>query len=77
MRVKLRRKRIESGHKNVRNFVKGIGISESYYYKIEQGIRTPDIELGKKIADKLDSTVDDIFFDDDLDETSRLKQEAI
>lgn len=47
-----------------------LGISASFYYKIEQGVRNPTIELAKQIADSLGSTVDDLFFADELDDSS-------
>ena len=47
-----------------------LGISVSFYYKIEQGVRNPTIELAKVMADTLGRTVDDLFFVSDLDETS-------
>lgn len=42
-------------------------ISSSYYYKIERGVRKPNIYLAKRIAELLDGTVDEIFFGRDLD----------
>lgn len=47
-----------------------LGISASFYYKIEQGVRNPTIELAKQIADTLGGTVDDLFFADELDDSS-------
>ncbi|MHB8182286.1 MAG: helix-turn-helix transcriptional regulator [Candidatus Desulforudaceae bacterium] len=48
-----------------------LGISESFYYKIEQGVRNPTIDLAKKIANLLGGTVDELFFTLKLDESSR------
>lgn len=42
-------------------------ISSSYYYKIERGVRKPNIYLAKSIAELLGGTVDEIFFGNDLD----------
>ena len=52
-----------------------IGVSASFYYKIEQGIRDPIMEKAQKIAQVLESTVDELFFNTDLDEMSILNQQ--
>ncbi|SET76732.1 putative transcriptional regulator [Oceanobacillus limi] len=70
MRHKLRNVRITKGYTDVEDISKKIGISASYYYKIEQGKRTPGIILAKKIADILGHTVDELFFNQNLDEVS-------
>lgn len=46
-------------------------ISKSYYYKIEQGVRNPTLELARKIAGILGEPVDKIFFGNELDRTSK------
>ncbi|RFA37067.1 transcriptional regulator [Virgibacillus dokdonensis] len=74
MRTKLRNVRIEKGYKDVEKLAEQVGISASYYYKIEQGKRTPGIYLAKRIADKLNYTVDELFFNNNLDESSNGKQ---
>ncbi|WP_137744884.1 helix-turn-helix transcriptional regulator [Robertmurraya siralis] len=71
MRQNLRQQRIAKGYKDVEELANILGISASYYYKIEQGKRTPGIILAKSIADVLGKTVDEIFFNQNLDETSR------
>ncbi|MDQ0158853.1 helix-turn-helix transcriptional regulator [Alkalibacillus salilacus] len=75
MRINLRNTRIKQGYKDVDKLANAIGISSSYYYKIEQGKRTPGIDLAKRIADVLDQTVDDLFFNQNLDEMSRNQKE--
>lgn len=70
MRKKLKETRIKKNIE-VKEIARKLKISESYYYKIEQGKRNPTITLAKDIADLLGSTVDEIFFDDNLDETSK------
>lgn len=70
MRTKLREARLCKGY-GVNDIAKELGISESFYYKIEQGIRNPTIRLAKEIADLLDSTVDELFFAKTLDESSK------
>ncbi|ABO49453.1 transcriptional regulator, XRE family [Desulforamulus reducens MI-1] len=72
MRNLLKKARIEKGY-SVSRFAILLGISESFYYKIEKGVRNPTIELAKKIAILLDKTVDEIFFNPQLDETSIYK----
>ncbi|RST57631.1 XRE family transcriptional regulator [Siminovitchia terrae] len=74
MRRNLRQQRVAKGYTDVEKFSKKIGISASYYYKIEQGKRTPGIILAKKIADTLNQTVDEIFFEEQLDDSSKTKQ---
>lgn len=48
-----------------------IGVSASFYYKIEQGIRDPIMEKAQKIAQVLESTVDELFFNTSLDVSSK------
>jgi len=74
VRRNLRQQRIAKGYTDVEKFAKKVGISASYYYKIEQGKRTPGIILAKKIADTLNQTVDEIFFEQQLDDSSKTKQ---
>ena len=45
-------------------------ISESFYYKIEAGIRNPNFMLTKRIADYFKKDIGVIFFDDQMDKTS-------
>lgn len=70
IRQALRQKRIQKGYRSVRKFATKLGISASYYYKIEQNKRNPTIDLAKKIADLLDDTVDNLFCSHNLDDTS-------
>ncbi|MEK4303572.1 helix-turn-helix transcriptional regulator [Oceanobacillus sp. FSL K6-0251] len=77
MRKNLRVTRIEKGYKDVELFAEKLDISASYYYKIEQGIRRPNVDLAKKIADILSSTVDDLFFNQDLDVSSNKQKQIV
>lgn len=43
--------------------VYGIRITESYYGMIEQGVRTPKLELALAIANLFDTTPGEVFFD--------------
>ena len=72
MRGKLKNKRLQMGFSDVEKLSKVVGISSSYYYKIEQGKRTPGINLAKRIADTLDHNVEDLFFNNNLDDTSNI-----
>lgn len=79
MRSNLRHVRLQKGFNDVEKLAEKIGISASYYYKIEQGVRTPNINLAKKIADTLGHAVDDLFFNKNMDELSNegLEQKVI
>lgn len=55
----------------VSEMARRLNISASFYYKIEQGIRNPTIDLAKAIADILESTIDELFCTHDLDSSSR------
>jgi putative transcriptional regulator len=55
----------------VAEMARRLNISASFYYKIEQGIRNPTIDLAKAIADILESTIDELFCANDLDSSSR------
>jgi putative transcriptional regulator len=70
MRQSLREAREGKGF-TVTQMAQASGISASFYYKIEQGIRNPTMSLAKKLADLLGRSVDDLFFAQELDETSR------
>ena len=48
-----------------------LGISASFYYKIEQGMRNPTILLAKRIAELLGKGVDQLFFAHSLDTESK------
>ncbi len=41
---------------------KKANISRAYYANIEVGRKVPSLAIAKKIADVLDTSVDDIFF---------------
>lgn len=61
MRKKLVEKR-KSKKFTQRKMAEKLGISLSFYIKIEQDKRNPGLELAQKIAELLDSTVDELFF---------------
>lgn len=75
----MKRKILKQARKNkglsVQEIADLIGVSASFYYKIEQGIRDPIMEKAQKIAQVLESTVDELFFNINLDEMSILKQQ--
>lgn len=70
MRIKLKVKREKKGW-SVAEISELLGISTSHYYKIESGIRNPNFILAGKIANLLDSNVDEVFFNNQLDKTSK------
>lgn len=44
-------------------------ISSDYISMMERGVRTPGFKLAKKIADYFESTVDEIFFNQQSNKT--------
>jgi putative transcriptional regulator len=54
----------------VADMAKLLDKSSSFYYKIEAGIRNPNITTAKQIADIVGGTVDELFFDNILDSSS-------
>lgn len=69
MRNGLIEARVEKGL-SVKETAEMFDISESFYYKIEAGIRNPNFILTKKIADYFKKDIYDLFFDFRMDETS-------
>lgn len=65
--IKLRKKKKLS----VNKISQLLGISTSHYYKIESGVRNPNFILAGKIAKLFNCTVDEIFFKEILDKTSK------
>lgn len=70
MREKLKRFR-EDKNLTVEELSGIFNISSSHLYKIESGIRNPNMKLAKKIADYFETEIEEIFFNDEMDETSR------
>lgn len=62
MRESLTKKRKAKGFTQ-KKMAETLGISLSFYIKIEQGKRNPGLELAQKIAIVLNATVDEIFFE--------------
>jgi len=50
-------------------------ISSSYYYKIEAGTRNPTMHLAKKIADFFNKEIEELFFSQEMDESSKNKDQ--
>lgn len=69
MRKKLIDTRIKKDMK-VKEIANDLGISESFYYKIESGIRNPNFILTKKIADYFGEDIDALFYEENLDSSS-------
>lgn len=70
MRKKLKHLR-ETRNLSVSEVAQEIGISESHYYKIESGLRNPKFTLAGKLARFFETNVDELFFEEDLDESSK------
>ncbi len=70
MREKLKEIRL-SRSLSVQEAADELGISVSHYYKIEAGIRSPNFKLAGEFAKFFDTRVDELFFEDKLDETSK------
>jgi len=75
VRVKLIQTRKDAGL-TVADMATKFGISKSFYYKIEAGVRNPTITLANEIALLFGKTVDDLFFNNQLDESSNDNNET-
>lgn len=42
------------------------GLSRAYYTNIERGVKTPSLVLAQRIAEVLDTSVEEIFFDSEV-----------
>ncbi len=69
-RTALTQARVEKGYE-VKDLAAKLGVSRSFLYKIEEGVRDPSIPLMGAIARELDRTVDALFFASEPDELSR------
>lgn len=69
MREKLKILRLQK-ELSVAEIARKFGISSSFYYKIEAGTRNPTMHLAKQIADFFDREIEELFFNQDLDEMS-------
>ncbi|MDK2830119.1 MAG: putative transcriptional regulator [Clostridium butyricum] len=69
-RINLIKTRKSNGLK-VKDIANLLGISISHYYKIEEGIRNPNLETSIKLSQILGCTIEELFFDDKLDKTSQ------
>ncbi|SNX53052.1 helix-turn-helix transcriptional regulator [Thermoanaerobacterium sp. RBIITD] len=62
---KLKLKRIELGIKQ-KNLAQQVGITPQYLMKLEQGkAKNPSVDLMKRLADSLNCTVQELFFNED------------
>jgi putative transcriptional regulator len=59
----------------VKDIATKLGISESFYYKIEKGLRNPNIDLAKKISELLEKNIEELFLRKNW--TNRLNKEVI
>ncbi|GIM47584.1 hypothetical protein DNHGIG_31330 [Collibacillus ludicampi] len=58
-----RRLELNMNHEQVAELAK---ITRAYYSNIEAGRKTPSMRVAKRIADALQTTVDQIFFEGDV-----------
>lgn len=70
MRKRLKELR-EERNLSVEEISKELGISASHYYKIESGIRNPKFNLAGRFANFFGTNVDELFFENDLDDSSK------
>lgn len=56
----------EKSNMSLTELSNNVEISERHLRFIESGNRTPSLNIAKRIADCLSSTIDDIFFGDDV-----------
>lgn len=70
MRKIMKQMREERGL-SVKEVAEALKISESHYYKIESGLRSPKFELAGEFARFFGTNVDELFFSDRLDESSK------
>lgn len=61
-RMQLKQIRRQKGLKQ-KEVAEAVGITTSYYGMIEQGVRTPTLEVAIKIANFFGVPVEEIFFD--------------
>ena len=54
----------ESRQLKQKDISKIIGVSTSYYGMIEQGARTPTLDVAKKVAEFFGTTIEQLFFND-------------
>lgn len=68
-----RRQKLNLKHDEV---AKRANISRAYYTNIEQGRKVPSMKVAKQIADALGTSVDEIFFNDDVPKRNRKRHTA-
>ena len=69
MRLKLKELRTKN-NLSVADMAIKLGVSTSYYYKIESGIRNPTISLARQICIIIGGNIDVLFFASCLDQMS-------
>lgn len=69
MRTSLKQARIEKGF-TVAETAKILNVSPAVYYKWEDGTRAPLIDNARQVAALFEKSIEELFFDSELDETS-------
>jgi len=65
MSFKLKAKRVEKGIQQ-KDFAKLLNVTPQYVYMLENGKADPRRDLMIKISEILDTTVNDLFFDEEV-----------
>ncbi|MHC5278900.1 helix-turn-helix transcriptional regulator [Listeria kieliensis] len=58
------------GNKKYTEVAKHLSISANYFGLIVAGKRTPSLEVAKEICEYFDTTVEDLFFNHECDESA-------
>lgn len=69
MREALKKARLEAGY-TVAEMAEKLNVSPGIYYKWEDGSRDPLIDNARQVAILLGKSIETLFFEDRLDETS-------
>lgn len=69
MREALKKARLEKGY-TVAEMAEKLNVSPGIYYKWEDGSRDPLIDNARQVSKILEKSIETLFFDNELDETS-------
>ena len=76
MVTKIKVKRVELGIKQ-KDLAEAVGITPQYMMYIENGkAKNPNITIMKKLADKLNSSVQELFFDTEAATSNQLNRDS-
>lgn len=63
---KLLKKRLDMGYKKQKDFAQFLDIAQYQYNRYENNIVQPSIEVAYKIAKKIGSTMDELFYEESI-----------